>query len=115
MIIPLYQRSSLYTKYKNSEINYQTHVIRDKFREFLQSEEGRVGVKAPLAVDIAGGSLLLAQAMFPTDADAHLTCKDNDDCSPGEVCKDWEKWEWSPDIEAWILVKHSACEPDPNH
>ena len=39
--------------------------LRDRFRDFLASEEGRVGVKAPLAVGIAGGSLLLAQAILP--------------------------------------------------
>ena len=51
--------------------------LRDKFRDFLQSEEGRVGVKAPLVVGIAGGSLLLTQAMFPTDAQAHWKCDQN--------------------------------------
>ena len=81
---------------------------RDKFRDFLASEEGRVGVKAPLAVGIAGGSLLLAQAMLPADAQAHITCKGANDCDPGEICLAWETWEWSPFV-GWILIKHSQC------
>ena len=63
--------------------------LRDKFRDFLESEEGRVGAKAPLAVGIAGGSLLLAQAMLPTDAQAHMECDENNPCSPGEICLMW--------------------------
>ena len=38
--------------------------LRDRFRDFLASEEGRVGVKAPLTAGVVGGSLLLAQAMY---------------------------------------------------
>lgn len=77
--------------------------LRDKFREFLASEEGRVGVKAPLAVGIAGGSLLLAQAMIATDAQAHIECSNDGNCNPGEACV--FSWEW--DGVAWEL--HSAC------
>ncbi len=83
--------------------------LRDKFRAFLASEEGRVGAKAPLTVGIAGGSLLLAQVMLPTDAQAHVTCKDDADCSPGEICVDWKTVEWSPDLGDWVTVKHSEC------
>ena len=34
--------------------------LRDKFRDFLASEEGRVGIKAPLAVGIAGGGVIVS-------------------------------------------------------
>ena len=37
--------------------------IRSKISEFLKSEEGRVGVKSPLALGVASASVLLAQAM----------------------------------------------------
>ena len=77
--------------------------LRDKFREFLASEEGHVGVKAPLAVGIAGGSLLLAQAIFSSDAQAHMECSNDGNCNPGEACV--FRWEWGD--EAWVL--HSEC------
>ena len=85
------------------------HSIHEKLRNFLVSEEGRVGVKAPVALGIAAGSLLLAQTMLPTSADAEVTCRNNDDCAAGKVCKKWTEWEWFPEIEAWLLVSHSAC------
>ncbi|MCY3722136.1 hypothetical protein F4X88_01455 [Candidatus Poribacteria bacterium] len=83
--------------------------LRDKFRDFLASEEGRVGVKAPLAVGIAGGSLLLAQAMFPADGQAHMECDDNGDCSPGEICLHGETKEWSAGCQCVVTIKHSQC------
>ena len=70
--------------------------LRDKFRDFLQSEEGRVGVKAPLAVGIAGGSLLLAQAMLPSSTQAHGQHQGCPLCPEGQVCESGEKWQWSP-------------------
>ena len=36
--------------------------IRGKIRDFLKSEEGRVGVKSPLALGVASASVLLAQS-----------------------------------------------------
>ena len=66
--------------------------LRGKIREFVQSEEGKVGVKSPLALGLATGSIFLAQAiMVPTPA---MACVRHDDC-PGaaecvtiEVCVD---------------------------
>ena len=81
--------------------------LRDRFREFLASEEGRVGVKAPLAVGITGGSLLLAQAMLPTPAQAHMECFGNADCAPGEVCIAWCD-DWSP-FAGCLGEWHSEC------
>ena len=40
--------------------------LRGKIREFVQSEEGKVGVKSPLTLGIATGSVLLAQAIVGT-------------------------------------------------
>lgn len=90
--------------------------IRDRFRDFLASEEGRVSVKAPLTVGVAGGSLLLAQAMFPTSVQAHGN-HECPDCDDDEVCVPF--WlEWSPDCElipgvqgCWVLLSniHYMC------
>ena len=70
--------------------------IRSKISSFLTSEDGRVSAKAPLALSVATGSVLLAQAMIPSPAQAEpvldesgVTCRDNDDCADGEVCKFW--------------------------
>ena len=83
--------------------------LRGKFRDFLASEEGRVGIKAPLAVGIAGGSLLLAQAVLPTSVQAHgnHVCPP---CDDGEVCVAF-KWEWSPYCPCWMELPqwHYTC------
>ncbi|RKU37912.1 hypothetical protein C6496_08200 [Candidatus Poribacteria bacterium] len=54
--------------------------LRDKIREFLASEEGKVVVKAPLSLGIVGGTFWLAQVIFtsPISADAYCDsdCKD---------------------------------------
>ena len=55
--------------------------LRGKIRNFLASEEGKVAVKAPLALSIANGSFLLAQVMFtlPIGADG-LYNSDSNNC-----------------------------------
>ena len=82
--------------------------LRDKFRDFLASEEGQVGVKAPLAVGVATGSVLLAQAMLPASTQAH----GNHACPPcpgDQVCIAWQ-WEWSPGINDWVNIGwHFGC------
>ena len=82
--------------------------LRDKFRDFLASEEGRVGIKAPLAAGVAGGSLLVAQAMFPTHAQAHMKCFWDLDCDEGEVCLIWCD-DWSVFANACLGEWHSEC------
>ncbi len=57
--------------------------LKSKIRDFLNSEEGRVGVKTPLALGVAAGGLMLAQAMTAPDAEAGKVC-DNDSQCPGE-------------------------------
>ena len=61
--------------------------LRGKIREFIQSEEGKVGVKSTLTLGAAVGSVLLAQAIVGTiPADACERCKDDGDCPDGKIC-----------------------------
>jgi len=61
--------------------------LRGKIREFVQSEEGKVGVKSPLTLGAAVGSVLLAQAIVGTiPADACERCKDDGQCPDGKRC-----------------------------
>ena len=69
--------------------------IRDRIKHFLKSEAGRVGLKTPLALGIAGGSLLVAQAMLSPSSYASSECYSDDHCDPGEVCKSvWNGQRW---------------------
>lgn len=80
--------------------------IRSKINRFLESEDGRVSTKAPLMLGIATGSVLLAQMMHPSTAQADLECQDNGDCTvEGEVCVFWEEWHWPGPT----IVEHSEC------
>jgi len=55
--------------------------LRGKIREFIASEEGKVGVKAPLTLGVATGSVLLANAIVgTTPAEAGGPCDDDEDC-----------------------------------
>ncbi|MDE0427604.1 MAG: hypothetical protein OXN25_22345 [Candidatus Poribacteria bacterium] len=65
--------------------------LKSKIRDFLDSEEGRVGVKTPLALGVAAGGLMLAQAFVVTpDADA---CVNNADCDGDQQCV-WKCLDW---------------------
>ena len=44
--------------------------LRDKIHTFLQSENGKVGIKSPLTLSIVSSSLLLAQMILTPHADA---------------------------------------------
>ena len=60
--------------------------LRGKIREFVHSEEGKVGIKSPLTLGAAVGSILLAQAIVgPPEADAN-SCRDNRDCHRDFFC-----------------------------
>ena len=60
--------------------------LRGKIREFVQSEEGKVGVKSPLTLGAAVGSVLLAQAIVgASEADAK-SCRDDRDCHKDFFC-----------------------------
>ena len=55
--------------------------LRGKIREFVQSEEGKVGVKSPLTLGVAAGSVLLAHAVVGIpQAEAFRECWDKEDC-----------------------------------
>ena len=59
--------------------------FRGKIREFLQSEEGKVGIKTPLTLGVATGGILLAQAIIGTPLEA-ATCNADAHCGPGGKC-----------------------------
>ena len=82
--------------------------VRSRISEFLKSEDGRVGVKSPLALGVASASVLLAQAVVTPPAQAHLTCTPGgDDCKEGEYCMIWcDEWSVGSCIGEW----HSQCE-----
>ncbi len=60
--------------------------LRGRIREFVQSEEGKVGIKSPLTLGIATASLLAAQAIVGTTP--ALACLGDTDCGDGEACVD---------------------------
>lgn len=67
--------------------------LRDKVTEFINSEEGKVGIKTSLSLGLVGGGILLMQTMFPTAAKAHFECFSDDDCANDEYCKFWQDEE----------------------
>ena len=60
--------------------------LRGKIREFVQSEEGKVGVKSPLTLGVAAGSILLAQAVVGTPKAEAWMCVNDDNCADDEKC-----------------------------
>ena len=62
--------------------------IFDRINHFLKSEEGRVGLKTPMVLGIASGSLLLVQSVLSPSAYAGADgCQHDFDCDPGESCE----------------------------
>ena len=60
--------------------------LRGKIREFVQSEEGKVGIKSPLTLGVAAGSMLLAHAIVATPKAEAWMCRENKDCGMGQRC-----------------------------
>ena len=58
--------------------------IRDRAKGFLTSEVGRIGIRAPLALGIASGTLLLSQMVYTLPAEA--SCKSDVDCASDGWC-----------------------------
>ena len=58
--------------------------IRDRIKHFLKFEGGRVGLKTPLALGVAGGSLLAAQAVLSPSAHSSDECYSDAHCAPGK-------------------------------
>lgn len=65
--------------------------IRSKITEFINSEEGKVGVNTSLSLGLVGGGLLLMQTMLPSAAKADFKCLNDGDCANDEVCYFWCK------------------------
>lgn len=61
--------------------------LKSKISDFLASEEGRVGVKTPLALGVAAGSLMLAQAMITVPEAAAQGCTVHADCPGNQQCE----------------------------
>jgi len=61
--------------------------LKSKIRDFLNSEEGRVGVKSPLALGVAAGGLMFAQAMVTTPEAVAQGCTVNADCPGDQQCE----------------------------
>ena len=59
--------------------------LRGKIREFVQSEEGKVGVKSPLTLGVAAGSVLLAHTVVGTPQAEAWMCQFNHECESG-IC-----------------------------
>ena len=81
-----------------------TSKIRSRIKQFLKSEEGRVGIKTPLALGMASGSLLLAQMILASDDENSLECYSDNDCGSNEICSFTPKVD--PDGETYWT---SAC------
>ena len=63
--------------------------LRGKIREFVQSEDGKVGIKSPLTLGVATGGILLAQAIVGTLPAAAKSCTiggDPNQCNPDQFC-----------------------------
>ena len=79
--------------------------LRGKIRNFLASEEGRVGAKSPLTLGVASASVLLAHAVVATSAQAHTECSSDADCSEGERCS----FSCAELSDGTCLEWHSRC------
>lgn len=64
--------------------------LRERFVEFINSEEGKVGVKTSLSLGLVGGGILLMQTMFPAAAEVHFECFSDDECANDEYCYFWQ-------------------------
>ena len=60
--------------------------LRGKIREYIASEDGKVGVKSPLTLGVAAGGLLLAHAILGTPRAEAWECEDIGDCPDEHVC-----------------------------
>lgn len=63
--------------------------LRSKIAEFINSEEGKVGIKTSLSLGLVGGGILLIQTVFPSAANADIECWNDDQCDSGEQCLFW--------------------------
>ena len=80
--------------------------IFDRINHFLKSEEGRVGLKTPMVLGIASGSLLLVQSVLSPSAYAEgHECYTDYDCDSRErSCKPVCDGTWTT-APAWDVGK----------
>ena len=64
---------------KRKEVIPMKTTFRGRIRDFLTSEAGKVGVKSPLTLGVATGSVLLVQAIVGTPP-ATAECMTDADC-----------------------------------
>ena len=78
--------------------------LRGKIRDFIQSEEDKVGVKSPLTLGVAVGGVLFAKAIIgPPSAEAVAGhCEGDPDCPPRYFCK--PPFIWHPNEDAWYAT-----------
>lgn len=60
--------------------------LRGKIREYIASEDGKVGVKSPLTLGVTAGGLLLAHAIIGTPQAEAGWCSHEDPCPDGHDC-----------------------------
>ena len=82
--------------------------LRGKIREYIQSEEGKVGVKTPLSLGVVAGGLLLAHAIVGTSQAEAGWCvigpNGENPCPEGYTCRG--PWIWDGMREV------GTCTPD---
>ena len=54
---------------KRAVVNLMKKNLRGKIREYIESEDGKVGVKSPLSLGVAAGGLLLAHVIGTSEAE----------------------------------------------
>ncbi|RKU36184.1 hypothetical protein C6496_14965 [Candidatus Poribacteria bacterium] len=92
--------------------------LKSRISDFLNSEDGRVGVKAPLTLGVAAGGLLLAHAMTAPDADAGRVCDNDSQCPGNQTCQERRivvgtREVWCPDrghVIEDIVEIHTFCQ-----
>jgi hypothetical protein len=86
--------------------------LKSNIRDFLNSEDGRVGVKKPLTAGVAAGGLMLLQAMISTpEAQAYQLCSSNGDCASGDCdARPFSVLKVSPSGHTyWAVEWHEVC------
>ena len=82
--------------------------LKSRLRDFLNSEDGCVGVKAPLAIGVAAGGLMLAHTLISTQLVHAAGCGEGPPCDPGYQCVTVSVthtlWVWDPETGEHIKI-----------
>ena len=78
--------------------------LRGKIREYIASEDGKVGVKSPLTLGVAAGGLLLAHAIVGTPRAEAGWCNPADEkpCPDGYACGGPFIWDGMDEVGTCI-------------